>query len=315
MVYSDLINLCIHNDLTGILTKRSKKLMFDEHATSSYLTDTPTISYVEPDAPWLTQKLITSIEVLFGRKKVEAIYHELKSRPFDVSTFFKEALDQGNISQNYSHAQFGKIPKTGPLLFVANHPFGIIDGLTLCDLAIKARQDFRILLHSRLCQDKDLAKHFLPIDFNNTKTALKTNISSKRKAQDCLRQNIPVLIFPSGMVSTADKFGLGHAKDSPWTTFAAKLVMETEATVVPVYFHGQNSRKFQIMSHIAEPLRMALLVHEAFNKFNSTLTIDIGDPVEWQEMSQISGRKALTDFLYDKVQSARCTDSFSSHLK
>lgn len=289
--------------------------MFEEHATSSYLTDSPKISYVEPDDPWLTQKLVTSIEVLFGRKKVEAIYHELKSRPFEVSTFFKEALEKGNISQNYCATQFGKIPKTGPLLFVANHPFGIIDGLMLCDLAIKARQNFRILLHSRLCQDKDLAKHFLPIDFSNTKAALKTNISSKRQAQDCLRQGIPVLIFPSGMVSTADKFGLGHAKDSPWTTFAAKLVMETEAIVVPIYFHGQNSRKFHVMSHIAEPLRMALLVHEAFNKFNSTLNIDIGNPIEWQEMSQITGRKALTHFLYGKVQSTCNNESFNSQRK
>ena len=283
--------------------------MLDEYISTSYLTDSPSISYAEPDAPWLTQKLVASIEVLFGSRKVEAIYNELKSRPFELSEFFHQALSRGNIKQNDSPSQLAKIPKNGPLLFVANHPFGIIDGLILCDLTIKARQDFRILLHSRLCQDKDLAKHFLPIDFNNSKAALKNNINSKRHARHALEQNIPVLIFPSGMVSTADKFGLGNVIDSPWSTFAAKLIMETKAAVVPIYFHGQNSRKFHVMSHVAEPLRMALLVHEAFNKFNQTLDIDIGDPINWVELEHLPGRKALTEFLYETVQKTRISNT------
>ncbi len=85
--------------------------MLDEYISTSYLTDSPSISYAEPDAPWLTQKLVTSIEVLFGSRKVEAIYNELKSRPFELSEFFHQALSRGNIKQNYSPSQLAKPPK------------------------------------------------------------------------------------------------------------------------------------------------------------------------------------------------------------
>jgi putative hemolysin len=114
-----------------------------------------------------------------------------------------------------------------------------------------------------LCRDRNLAPHFLPIDFEDSKAAAKNNIRTKKMAQQCLQEDIPLLIFPSGFVSTADQKGFGKVVDAPWTTFAAKLIRDSEATVVPVYFEGQNSRLFHIASHISEPLRMALLLKEA----------------------------------------------------
>ena len=71
------------------------------------------------------------------------------------------------------------------------------------------------MILSLLCQDKDLAPFFLPEDFNLTKAAVKNNIRAKKVAQDCLAQNIPILIFPSGFVSTADKKGFGSVVDAP----------------------------------------------------------------------------------------------------
>ena len=86
---------------------------------------------------------------------------------------------------------------------MANHPFGVVDGLVLCDLAVKARGNFRILINAMLCRDRDLAPYFLPIDFHETKAAVKNNIRSKKMAQEALEQDIPLLVFPSGFVSTA----------------------------------------------------------------------------------------------------------------
>ena len=268
-----------------------------------YVQDRPTISYVQPSDPWLVQKLISSIEVLFGRRKIEAIYDELKQQPFDVGCFFSSALRATNIQSCYDQKQLDSIPSKGPLVFVANHPFGVVDGLVLCDLAVKARGNFRILINAMLCRDKDLTPYFLPIDFSESKRAIKNNLRTKKLAQECLAEDIPLLIFPSGFVSTADHKGFGKVVDAPWTTFAAKLILDAQATVVPIYFRGQNSRLFHIASHIAEPLRMALLLHEASNKFGKRVVTEIGDPVHWAQLNAVGGRQALTSFLYNQVQS------------
>lgn len=271
----------------------------------SYLREPPRISYTNPDDTWLVRHFVSSIEVLLGRNKIEAVYNNLKDEQFNLTTFFSSALKETKITAKYDLEKLRAVPKTGPLMFVANHPFGVVDGIVLCDMALRVRGDLRIMLHSLLCQDSQLAQFFLPIDFQETKQALKTNIRSKQLALEFLSQDIPVLIFPSGMVSTADKFGFGTVRDAPWTTFAAKIIREARATVVPIFFHGQNSRKFHVASHIGEPFRMAMLVHEAINKFGKTVEIEIGEPLTWERLADRGGRQQLTDYLYQQVQSLR----------
>lgn len=271
-------------------------------AFAAYLREEPKISYVQPDDPWLTRHVISTVEHLFGRGQIESIYKSLKHGPFSVEKFFTEAFSSTQIARQYLGADLTAIPSTGPLVFVANHPFGIVDGMALCDMALKARGDFRILIHSLLCQDKDLAPYFLPVDFNTTKQAMKNNIRAKKVAQDCLEKNIPVLIFPSGFVSTANKRGFGDVVDAPWTTFAAKLIRDAQAGVVPVYFPGQNRRAFHLASHIAEPLRMAMMLSEARNRFGKPLNAVVGNTLPWSSLGQFESRQTLTEHLYNQVQ-------------
>ncbi|WP_439106848.1 lysophospholipid acyltransferase family protein [Congregibacter sp.] len=266
-----------------------------------YVREYPSISYVQPSDPWLTRRCIASLEVLLGRRRIEAIYHDLKRGTFDISTFFRQALDAIDVHVDLDIARLNSVPRSGPLVILANHPFGIVDGLILCDIAAQLRSDFRIMLNAMLCQDSDLAPRFLPIDFQNNKAALQNNIRSKKLALDSLREDIPLLIFPSGMVSTANKFGFGQTHDGPWTTFAAKLIQQSQATVLPVYFHGRNSRKFHVASHVAEPLRMAMLMREALKKCGDTVRVDLGEALSWNYLAQYGSRQSLTDFLYAHV--------------
>ena len=103
-------------------------------------------------------------------------------------------------------------------------------------------------------------------------------------------------------MSTADRKGFGRVVDAPWTTFAAKLIRDANAAVVPVFFNGQNSRRFHVASHVAEPLRMALLLNEALKKFGHSVSAEIGDPLLWDTLATFDSRQTLTDFLYEKVQ-------------
>lgn len=270
-----------------------------------YVSEKPRITYAKDDDPALRRLVISALERIFGRKKIEKIYFDLKSRPFDIDTFFRDALNKSQITVNYEGFDREQIPKKGPLIFLANHPFGIVDGMVFCDLAVRSRGDFRIMINAMLCQDEELAPYFLPVDFEQSKQAMRTNIRSKQLAIECLSQNIPVLVFPSGMVSTAGKLGFGKVRDGEWTTFAAKLVKESRATVVPVYFHGRNSRKFHVASHISEPLRMGMLLHEAVNKFGRSVRVSVGEPIYWSEGLNELGRKDLTEQLYSSVSSLK----------
>ncbi len=268
-----------------------------------YVADAPRLTYVTEDDGTLRKGIINILEVMFGRRKLERVYRDLKRQDLEPSQFFLNAIELSGLQVKYKGVQPNQIDVSGPLVMLANHPFGIVDGLLFCDLALRLRGDFRIMINSVLCQDKELAPHFLPVDFEQTKQAMKTNIRSKQLALECLSNDIPVLIFPSGMVSTAPKMGFGKVKDGEWTTFAAKLVREAQATVLPVFFHGRNSRKFHVMSHIAEPLRMGLLVHEAVNKFGRKVKVSIGEPVGWTSELEALTRKELTQVLYDAVSS------------
>jgi len=267
-----------------------------------YLREPPRISYSQPEDPWFRRRLVSTLEAMLGRNKIEKTYYRLKEAPFSIADFFGSALREAGITVELDQSKLATIPRNGPLMFVANHPFGVVDGMVLCDIAAQVRGDLRIMLHSLLCQDKQLAPYFLPIDFTQDKRATKTNIRSKQLALEHLSKDVPVLIFPSGTVSTANKFGFGEVEDAPWTTFAAKIIREAQATVVPIHFHGQNSRLFHVASHIAEPLRMALLVSEALKKFGKSVKVDIGDPIPFEELSEHGSRQALTDFLYGAVR-------------
>lgn len=275
---------------------------------ASYLRDPPRLSYTDPDDPWPIRRAVSAMEVLFGRRRMEALYDRLKARAGGPSRFFADALREAGVAVDCDPRRLAAVPRSGPVVFVANHPFGVLDGAILCDLALKVRGDFRILLHSLLCQDRDLARFFLPIDFDETRNARRTNIRSKQLALESLSRGVPVLIFPSGMVATAGRLGFGPVEEPPWTTFAAKIVRKARAAVVPFHFHGRNSRLFHVASHIAEPMRRALLVREALNKFGRRVRVEIGAPIPWETLARQDGRAGLTDYMRGRALALKGPD-------
>ena len=269
-----------------------------------YLRDKPGLTYVDDGDSWLRRWITQSVEILLGRRRLERHYVALKDQKLTPLSFFREAQNISGVNLEGNHQALRHLNNRGPLLFLANHPFGILDGLILCNLVSEIGGDFRVVINSLLCQDRDLAPHFLPIDFAGTREAERRNIRTKQLAGAALNDGTPLILFPSGTVSTATRFGLGPVTDTHWTTFAAKLVLRYQPTVVPVFFHGQNSRAFHIASHIAEPLRMAMLMHEALRRFNTTIHVDVGEALEPPEYEHLKDRQALTRFLYKRVQAA-----------
>ena len=212
--------------------------------------------------------------------------------------FWEVMQERYRITIDLAGEGFTNIPPEGPLVVVANHPYGILDGLAMGRiLSATRRGDFRIIANSVFRKAKDLERVILPIDFSETKEAVKQNIEARKHALDYLAGGGAVGIFPGGTVSTAAK-PFGRPLDPPWKTFTAKMIARSRAQVVPMYFDGQNSRLFQLASHLSYTLRMALLLNEFGSRVGSPLRVTIGRPLPPEEIACRRGdAPALMDYL------------------
>ncbi|MFS4579874.1 lysophospholipid acyltransferase family protein [Phaeobacter sp. C3_T13_0] len=193
------------------------------------------------------------------------------------------------------------IPKERPIVVIANHPYGILDGLMLGNILSEARGDFRILAHQVFRKADDLSKVILPIDFAETKEALKTNLETRKTALEYLGQGGAIGIFPGGTVSTAARPFLRPMippMDPMWRGFTARMIAKSRAVVVPIYFDGHTSRLFQMASHLHPTLRMGLLIKEFRKRIDTPVRVAIGSAIGRDVLDPLaSDAKAMMDFL------------------
>lgn len=170
------------------------------------------------------------------------------------------------------------IPANGPLIIIANHPHGILDGLMMGHILDKVRGDFRILANAVFRRAEALDRVILPVSFDETRAAVAQNLRTRAQALDYLGQGGAIGVFPGGTVSTSAR-PFSRPMDPGWRNFTAKMVARSDATVVPIYFVGHNSRLFQIASHIHSNLRLGLLIKEFRARVDEPVRVVVGEPI------------------------------------
>jgi putative hemolysin len=242
-------------------------------------------SYSTADQPFLQRAVIQVIEKIGGQRKLKKLYIRHQENISRGESFFDSAMALLNIAVEYDAAALAQVPHQGPVLFISNHPFGVLDGITLTWLALKVRPDTKVLANDVLCQDPGAAQHLLPVAFAPTREARETNVCSRMEAQKLLKSGGAVGIFPGGGVSTSERVHKAMAVDLPWAPFTAKLIRMTEPTVVPIFFTGQNSRLFQIASHLSLTLRLSLVFRETARRIGTRLQVRVGKPIPYSELA------------------------------
>ena len=262
-------------------------------ATAGLLPKKMRFSYSTADQPVLQRAVIQAIERLGGQRKLKKLYAQHQKSVQNGENFFDAAMRLLRMRVEYDEAALASVPATGPVLFISNHPYGVLDGIALTWLATKVRPDTKVLANDVLCQAPEAAANLLPVAFAPTREARETNVNSRLQAQAWLRQGHAIGIFPGGGVSTSEKPLKGPAVDLPWAPFTAKLLRMSKATVVPVFFVGQNSRLFQLASHLSLTLRLSLVFRETARRIGSRLKVRVGKPIPFAEIAHIEDRAEL----------------------
>ena len=255
-------------------------------------------TYADPTFPLAKRALIRAVEILTGQPKLKRLYLENRRNPVEGESFFSATVRRLELDVRFDAAALAKIPAFGPCVIVANHPYGVLDGIVMGWLIEKVRRDFVILTHALLLAAPEARGFLLPVDFSETPEARATNLATRSEARRRLEEGGCVVVFPAGGVSTSpDKLGRAPAVDAPWQLFTAQLIQRSNANVVPLFFGGQNSRMFQIASHVNQALRLSLIFKEVHDRIGTALPIAIGEPIASEYLARFADRKAMIDML------------------
>ena len=255
-------------------------------------------SYAAPTDPAVKRKLIRLVERATGQPALKRLYIDNQRHPRPSESFWAAAVRSLALDVLYDEAALARLPRSGPLVFVANHPYGVLDGLVISWLVQKVRSDFLVLTNAILMRAPEVRDFILPIDFTDSPEARAINLKSRAAARGQLDRGGAVVVFPAGGVSTApDRLGRRPAIDARWQPFVAQLIQRSRATVAPIWFGGQNSRLSQIASHVSLTLRLSLIFHEVKTRIGATLPVAIGAPIPFEELAPIKDRQAMADLL------------------
>ncbi len=246
---------------------------------------------------------IRSLENATGRIKVIRRLKGLDEELAGGINFWEAMAQRYRLDLEVISGSLDNIPQSGPLVLLSNHPYGILDGLTMGRILSQTRGDFRILAHRVFTKANDIGDHILPISFDDTREAVALNLKTRQQALSYLKEGGAVGIFPGGSVSSPPR-ALGFPMDPVWRTFSAKMITKSGATVVPMFFEGHNSRRFQVVGHYNKTVRTALLISEFKRRLNRPVRVAIGEALDQDALEAYAkDPRAMMDFLREKTYS------------
>ena len=201
---------------------------------------------------------------------------------------WRATLDVKGIELLTPAEQLARIPTEGPVVVVANHPHGMVDGMIFADLIGRVRNDYKILTRQLLTGiDEVASSYMIPVPFPHDQDAQRKSVEMRANAMAHLKENGLIALFPSGVVAASDSM-FGPAVEAEWNVFTAQMIRRSGAKVVPMFFPGSNSRWYQMANRISPILRQALLLHEIVHSCNKPQAPIVGDPISDKDMERLS---------------------------
>jgi putative hemolysin len=202
--------------------------------------------------------------------------------------FWSKAVRQMGIRIDTPDAEIALIPKTGPLVVVANHPHGLVDGMIMGELISRVRPDFKILTRSLLTGIPEIAEFMIPVPFPHEDNARELGLQMRNETMAHLKAGGAIILFPAGKVAMSETF-FGPSIESEWNVFTHKMIQRSGAMILPIRFTGQNSRAFLIANLVSDTVRQGLLLYEIKRALFKPQRPHIGAPIPASELDKWEG--------------------------
>jgi len=250
--------------------------------------DRRSLTYANSFDSRLTSVIIRTMEWMTGKITIVRMIRKFEKRGAPAGqAFWRAALDTMGIPLLTPDEEGLNIPIQGPVVVVANHPHGLVDGMILADLIGRRRSDYKILTRALLTGiDEVAASYMISVPFPHEPDAQRKSVEMRAKAMAHLKEGGVISVFPSGVVASSDTL-FGPAVEREWNVFTAQMIRRSGATVVPVYFPGSNSRWYQIANRISATLRQGLLLHEVVHSCNRPQKPIVGAPISAARMAML----------------------------
>jgi putative hemolysin len=241
--------------------------------------------------PWLEPPL----ERLLAIRQINSLYAQL-DRTNDSHSFLDQLLKALKVKHLVSDIDFGKIPKTGPVIVVANHPFGMIEGIILAQLLSSVRRDVRILANVLLGTVQPMRDLLIMTDPFEKPESLKSNYKALKQGIQWLKQQGMLVVFPAGEVAHWH-LSRRSVTDPKWHDTVARLVKLSGAPVLPIFFNGGNNALFQLLGLVHPFLRTMMLPQQLVNKQHKIIEARIGNLIPFRKLNEFDDYPAMTEFL------------------
>ena len=240
--------------------------------------------------------LVPSLERLLHIDRLNDVYSRVAGAR-DRYEFLLRTLDELGIRFGVSPGDVARIPATGPLLVVANHPFGAVDGMVLTAVLCGVRSDVKVIANYLLGRIPDLRDLFIFVDPFGGGRAAGANLAPVRQAVRWLKDGGVLATFPAGEVAHLSLLQR-QVIEPPWSDSVARIARQTGASVLPVWFEGHNGPLFQMLGLLHPRLRTALLPREMFRLRDSSVDLRVGWPIPARRLAAFDmDDAAATDYL------------------
>ncbi len=236
------------------------------------------------------------LEHILALPRLNKAYAEISDMK-DTRPFPEKVLDLLDIACDIDEEDLRKLQAaTGPVIVVANHPFGGIEGVILASLLGSLRCDVKFMANSLLGRIHEMRELLIPVNPFKQDSAVRENIGPIRDCIAWVKGGGMLVVFPAGEVSHFDP-QQGVVTDPAWSPTIARMIRKTNAYVLPLFFPGMNSPAFQIAGIVHPLLRTAMLPNELLNKKNRRIRLKVGDLVPIEKLRAIGSDHEMMAYL------------------